>query len=279
VDILALKLILTPALIGIASLAGRRWGPAISGWLVGLPFTSAPVTFFIALSHGRGFAASVATGTLIGTISQAVFCLAYAWTACRFSWPLALLAGSFGFAALTALLTVPALPLLLDLTLVVAALLLMLRLMPRPPVAPMSATPLPHWDLPARMVVATGLVLLLTGIAPSLGSRLTGLIAPFPLYGGILTIFAHRLQGPAAAVQVLRGLLYGLFGFSAFFFVAAALLDRVSIALAFGAAMVAALALQALSLRLVRSDSPDGKSRIADRTWQRGGPTGPLAVL
>ena len=31
-------------LIATASLAGRRWGHAISGWLVGIPFTSGPIT-------------------------------------------------------------------------------------------------------------------------------------------------------------------------------------------------------------------------------------------
>jgi hypothetical protein len=37
-DSLALKFVLTPALIGLASLVGRHWGPTVSGWLVGLPF-------------------------------------------------------------------------------------------------------------------------------------------------------------------------------------------------------------------------------------------------
>jgi hypothetical protein len=55
-DTLVLKLVLTPLLIGAASLAGRRWGPAIAGWLVGLPLTSAPVALFLALDLGIGFA-------------------------------------------------------------------------------------------------------------------------------------------------------------------------------------------------------------------------------
>jgi hypothetical protein len=37
VPILALKLVLTPVLIGGASLAARRWGPAIGGLIVALP--------------------------------------------------------------------------------------------------------------------------------------------------------------------------------------------------------------------------------------------------
>jgi hypothetical protein len=46
---LALKLTVTPLLILAASLASRRWGEAVAGWFVGLPLTSAPVCFFLAL--------------------------------------------------------------------------------------------------------------------------------------------------------------------------------------------------------------------------------------
>src|SRR2546422_11564383 len=80
---LVLKLIVTPALIGAATMAGRRWGPAIAGWLVGLPFTSGPVALFLALDHGAGFAAGAAAGMLAGTISQAALALAYGWQASR----------------------------------------------------------------------------------------------------------------------------------------------------------------------------------------------------
>ncbi|HET7343490.1 MAG TPA: hypothetical protein VFL90_18640, partial [Methylomirabilota bacterium] len=56
--ILLLKLAATPLLIAGASLAGRRWGPAVGGWLVGLPLTSGPVAVFLALEHGAAFAAA-----------------------------------------------------------------------------------------------------------------------------------------------------------------------------------------------------------------------------
>jgi hypothetical protein len=47
---LVFKLVATPLLIQPASLAGRRWGPAIGGWLVGLPLTSGPIAFFLAIA-------------------------------------------------------------------------------------------------------------------------------------------------------------------------------------------------------------------------------------
>src|SRR5262249_186512 len=76
---------------------------------------------------------------------------------------------------------------------------------------------LPKWDIPARMVVATTYVVLLTTIAPRIGPYLTGLLSPFPLYAAILAVFAHRLQGPSQAVRVVHGLTAGLFGFGIFF--------------------------------------------------------------
>jgi hypothetical protein len=95
------KLLLTPVLIGAASLAGRRWGPSISGWLVGFPFTSAPVALFLALGYGPGFAAAAAVGTMAGAISQAAFALAYAWVASRHGWPVSISAGGVAFAVST----------------------------------------------------------------------------------------------------------------------------------------------------------------------------------
>ena len=82
---LALKLILTPILIMTASLASRRWGQAVGGWLVGLPLTSGPIAFFIAMEQGTHFAARAAEGSLVGTAAQAGFSLAYGAVADR-SW-------------------------------------------------------------------------------------------------------------------------------------------------------------------------------------------------
>jgi hypothetical protein len=255
VDSLALKLVLTPMLVGTASLAGRRWGPAVSGWLVGLPLTSAPIAFFLALNHGVAFAAAVAVGTLSGTISQAAFCVTYGWLAWRWGWLRTVSASCLAFVVSTVVLqslTLPPVPLFLT---VVAALVVALRLMPeRTETSATMVGPLPRWDIPTRMVVATVFVLLLTGVAPILGPRLTGLLAPFPLYAAVLTVFAHHLQGAAPAAQVLRGLLLGLFAFAGFFLMLAALIERLGIIPAFATAIAVALVLQATSLWALRRE-------------------------
>ncbi len=144
------------------------------------------------------------------------------------------------------------LPLLVLFLVIITALALTLRLMPPDSGLAQKAGPLPRWDIPARMVVATAFVLLLTGLAPALGPRLTGLLAPFPIYASILALFAHRLQGPAAANGVLRGLLLGLFSFASFFLTLAGLITRAGIAPAFVTAIVVALAIQAGALWALR---------------------------
>ncbi|MGO8948564.1 MAG: hypothetical protein ACLQUY_13065 [Ktedonobacterales bacterium] len=268
---LELRIFLTPALIGLASLAGRRWGPTVSGWLVGLPFTSGPVIFFLALDHGATFAAAAAIGTLAGAISEVCFCLTYGWLAFRLKWWLTTTVAIFSFGVATYLLHFltppPPLPLFL---VVVIALLVGLSLMhplvetrrntgwfaeaeqPGAPHQPEKVAAAPVWDLPLRMIVATVLVLLLTGLAPVLGPELAGLLAPFPVYVSILAIFAHQQQGPRAAAGVLRGLLMGMFAFAGFFLVVALLLPRAGIATSFISAIVVALLVEASTLWIIQ---------------------------
>jgi hypothetical protein len=250
VETLAFKLLLTPALIAAASLAGRRWGQAVSGWFVGLPLTSGPIAFFVALDQGVGFAAATALGALAAAIAEAAFCLAYGHAAARRRrWPVSLAAACVAFAATAVVLAPLSLPVISVALIVFVTLAATLRCMPRG--AEAAATPpAPRGDLPARMVIATLLVVLITEAAPTLGPRVSGVLGAFPVYAAILTVFGHR-SGAASAVQVLRGLLLGLFGFAGFFLVLGLLIERAGIALAFGAATAATLAIQAASLGLV----------------------------
>jgi hypothetical protein len=244
-------------LIAAASLAARRWGPAVSGWLVGLPLTSGPIALFLALERGPSFAAAASIGSLAGAMAEAVFCLAYAAVAAQIPWPGALTIASIAFAVVAALLQWLPLSLTIAGGAAVVSLVVVMRLMPRRRTRARPPAP-PPWDLPARMAVATLLVLVITELAPVLGPRWSGVLATFPAYAAILTVFAHRVD-TASSVEVLRGLLLGLFAFVAFFAVLGALIERGGIGGAFGAAVIAALAIQGGSLSLVlcrREDRP-----------------------
>src|SRR5215213_1113162 len=252
VESLILKLVLTPALIGAASLAGRCWGAAVGGWLVGIPFASGPIALFLALDHGASFAASASVGMLLGTISQAIFCLAYSWTASRgASWLASFGSGCVGFAASTFFLHLLSVPLMAAALATLLALVVVLLLVPRTPEksdeSGSSATAPPRWDIPARMVVATVFVVLLTAVASVLGPYLSGLLSPFPLFGAVLVVFVHRSEGATSAMKLLRGLLFGLFAPAGFFMVLCVLIEPLGIGLGFAAALVA----QGFTLRML----------------------------
>ncbi len=254
---LLLKVLVTPALIGTASLAGRRWGHSISGWLIALPLTTGPITFFLALGHGPAFAATSAAGTLAGGLSQAAFVTAYSQLAWRWKWPPTLAASVVAFAILTALLQHFSFPLVPLWVLVSLVFTLVLKALPRQKDPDETSEALPsRWDIPLRMAIATAFVVLFTELAPAFGPRLTGLLAPFPLFTATLAAFAQHQHGPAAAIRVLRGLLMGLFSYASFFFVLAILLVPAGIGMAFAVAIVVMLTMQGIALWLLQRSGP-----------------------
>lgn len=250
-NILALKLILAPLIIGSASLAGRRWGPAVSGWIVGMPLTSGPVVFFLALSHGVAFAEDSALGVLSGGISLVLYALTYSWLATRFRWQVAIVGSILVFSLTTLYLQSVVIPLYFVIPMVVITILAGLKFMPQGELK-MGGSNASRWDIPVRILIGTSFILLLTGIAPFIGSRMTGLLTTIPLYVTILSVFAHRDHGFAAAVHVLRGLLYGLFAFMGFFLVLSLLIENASLGVSFGLAILTALCIQGTSLFVLR---------------------------
>ncbi len=129
--IFILKLLLTPLLIAALTLIGRRWGPAVSGAVAGLPLTSAPVSVFLALEQGTDFAARAATGTLVGLIAVGAFCFAYAFTASRRNWIASALAGIAAFLVSASLLALTPLNLVATFIIVVLFQAIVLRMMPK----------------------------------------------------------------------------------------------------------------------------------------------------
>ena len=213
VVLLALKVGLAPALLATASTVARRAGPAAGGRLVGLPLTTGPVAAVLAVQEGPGFVARLAAGSLAGVTAQAAFAATYGRRCERAGWPRALLAAGGAFAVTAAVLlacrlSIPALA-----ACALASLPLALRASP-----PAGAPPVrgPAADLRLRMALAAALVVAITTIAPLTGPRAAGVVTCFPLMGALLAVFAHREDGPAAAIAVCRGMLAGLFSFAAF---------------------------------------------------------------
>lgn len=250
----ALKLLLSPLLIGLVSLAGRRWGPSIGGWLVGLPLTSGPVVFLLALGQGTTFAANASQGTLLGLISVGSFCLTYCWCSFRLNWLGSLLAGWLAFFLSTAILERVHITLLLTFACVIAFTALVLAILPRRK-KQMDILPAPSWETPLRMVFAATFVLLITGISGVIGPQLSGLLTPFPMFASILGAFTHRFQGAEAARQSLSGVVIGSFTSSIFLLAVAGTIEHYGIALAFILALLASMLTHSISLWLMRRNN------------------------
>jgi hypothetical protein len=210
------------------------------------------VAFILALSHDTTFAFGAIRGTLSGGFSLIAFCLTYAWLARKFNWGITALGSLLVFAGMTVILQnndLPFLPLFFAIVLVI---FVGLWLMPKQTELEESQSTPGKWDIPARILVGTSFILLMTGIAPYIGPRLTGLLTTIPLYAGILTIFAHRHHGHAGANSVLHGLILGLFSFTGFYLVLGLLIQNTSLFISFGAATVSALLVQGVTLLIIQ---------------------------
>ena len=265
-SLLLLKLTLAPGLVAATTLAGRRWGPRLAGWLGGLPVVVAPILLAISLEHGRAFASRSAGGALLGLLSLTAFILAYGWCARVMGWLPSAAIGWAAFLVATLLLDQVDVPNWLALVLVCASFAAAAVLLPRAPAEARTAPP--RFDLLLRAAATATLVLVLTGLAGSLGPRLSGLLASFPVLATVLAAFTHSVtagiivlrsafthvqDGPAAAAELLRGFATGLVAFAVFCFSVAELLPHHGIAVTFVVSAAIAVAVHVVSFALQRA--------------------------
>lgn len=240
----ALKLFLVPLFLGLVSLAGKRWGPGVAGWLAGFPIVTGPILLLLALDKGAAFVAQSATASLSAVFASVAFSLAYCWTCTRKPWPHSLLAGLGAWLLAAGVLhRMPPSP-WLALAIALGTLLLAPRCFPTIAV-PAMVSKLPRQELFLRMLAGVLLTLAVTSLSATIGASWSGLLAVFPLLGIVLAVFSHRACGPAFVVALLRAMVSGLYSFVLFCFVLALLLKSQGTALSFIAATVVAATVQA----------------------------------
>jgi uncharacterized membrane protein (GlpM family) len=239
-NIFILKLIMTPLIVIFVTLVARRWGEAIGGLLIGLPLTSGPVSVFLAVEQGRHFAAIAANSAMQGLMPVTAFYVTYVYTARRFPWYLSSLFSIILYLVVVAGISVLQIDPLLT-TIIVPLVLLAGTLTLGKKVG--SAAPIspPAWDLPARMVLATLIVILITTGANTLGSQWSGLLSPFPIFTFVMVTFSHRQGGPTAVRRFIQGVSLGLFSYVAFFLVIRSLIEGSNIWLVYTLATLVAL--------------------------------------
>lgn len=251
--VLTLKLILSPLLIAMVSLAGRKWGSTVSGWFLGFPLTSGPISIVMALQHGPEFAAASAAGLLGGQAAVCVFCLVYGYTALRFGWFVSALAGICAFFAAIFVLNLFTLTLPLAFGIIIAVVVIVFLLLPRSR-GESKELVLPKWDLPLRMLLAAVFVYMVTGFAAALGPQLSGLVAPFPVFGLIMSIFTHKQNGSAAALNHFRSYVSASAGYAVFFLIVGSALTSLGIGVTYTLALAAVTCLNGLTLFLLKKN-------------------------
>lgn len=252
--LLLLKLLLAPLLVIGASLAGRRWGPRVSGLLVALPLVAGPILFIASAEHGVRFGAHAASASLLGLAALAAFVVVVAKTSHSRAWLKVLAAGWLVYlmVALSFSTVTPAPA--IGLTIAAGAFLLagLLTRSRAPTPDTRQRTALPKWDIPARAVATAALVLAVTGLSTVLGPSVTGVLAPFPVSTSVLAGFVLVQHGPIQVAEFLRGFLRGALGFAMFCFLVAILVVPLGAPGAFAIGLCGAVLVQLVAHVTVR---------------------------
>ncbi len=252
---LIFKLVMTPLIIAAATMISRRWGERIGGLVIGLPLTSGPVSVFFALEQGTKFAAGAALGAILGLVPVAVFCTSYVYSSRRFPWYLASALSITSYLLAVWLVSFLTPGLAWEVPLIPAALIAALLWMGK---VEAIEKPLitPWWDLPVRMAVATTMLVLITTGAGLLGPKWGGLLSPFPVFTFVMATFSHSQGGPGAAWRLIRGVLSGLFSYTAFFVVVNLMVENTSIFVVYLLATITALVVNGISLAILIRKKP-----------------------
>lgn len=250
------KITLTPLLILIVSMVSIRFGPGLAGLLTGFPIVAGPITGFLYLEQGSTFALQSAEATLLAVLPATIFCFAYCRAAPKFNiaWSLAIgLCFYFLAAYLTTFIQLPTLAVFL---LVLASLTICLYLAPTATLIKSSGG-IRSSELISRMSLSVVLVLVVTALAPIVGSEFSGYLAVFPVAAITMAVFTH-LDSASAVVALLKGLIFGLFSLTTFYLVLIEMSEYLNFGQAFIAATISVVCLQTL-LKITRSSYEKGK--------------------
>ena len=246
-----LRLALVPAAVWLSSIAARRWGHTVSGYLGGLPMIGGPITLFLAIDYGAAFAARAALFTLGAVVAQGAYLLVMATVGQKRGWLAALASGWATFVVVAVAVSFVPLSPALALLLAIAGLAAAWRWLPDPP--PDSTRPaVPAVELRLRLAAAFVLAVVILASAPLFGPVVSGVLLSMPVTGSITPPFTRAMYGPVALARLVRGFVVGLSAFTTFFFVIATAAVPWGIGISFVAAVLAALAAVFIVQRLLR---------------------------
>jgi hypothetical protein len=237
-----IRVLLAPLAVVAGTLAQRRFGYAVSGLILGLPLTSLPLLWLVALQHGTVFASSMTGALLVGSIAEAVVLWLYARLTIHLSPSLALVGALVAFALAAEAVN------LLRLSALLAGVITALGF----------AAALRWWPVTTnnvvigeersrlwlRVILSAVFTVVLVALAGRLGPVLAGLIDALPAMSLMMAFTTHQDHGSGASSRFLHGVTRGSFSYLAAMIVLAELLRTGDLLLAFTSALVAALIVQ-----------------------------------
>jgi hypothetical protein len=246
--VLALKLVLVPAFLLLVSLASKRWGPGVAGWLAGLPIVTGPILFFLALERGAEFAAPAAAASLSAVFASVSFSVVYSHACLRLHWAISSAMALCAWLAAAWLLAWLPATAFGSLAVALGTLVAAPRLFPRTALQPQRRA-ISGAELATRVLAGAALTLFVTAVAAAIGTAWSGLLAVFPILGLVLAVFSHRTQGPTFAVALLRAMPMGLYSFAAFCFTFSVSVAHMGLPVALSAATLISLLVQFATLK------------------------------
>lgn len=254
-SVLLAKLLLGPSLVVATSLAGRRWGPTVSGVLVAIPMVLGPILLLITIEQGDSFGADAAAASLLGLVALATFTVVFARVGRSQSWAVTTAAGWTAFILVALVTSQIDVPPVAAAGAAIAGFSAALVLIPPAPHPAGPRTPPPAWDLPARAVTTAALIVTVTGVADTLGPSLAGALAPFPIATTVVAAFVLAQDGPFASTEMMRGFVRGIFGAVGFSFLVAVLLAPLGAAAAYAIGFAGVLVVQGVVLVAMQRDN------------------------
>jgi len=234
---LGLRMAITAAFVVTASVITERSGPVIGALVATLPISAGPSYVFLALDHDAAFIAEGALASLPINAATIFLGLTYVLLAQRHSAMISALAAIAVWLALASIIRLFHWPLIAGLIVnavtfaVCVPLLARYRHVRMPPV-------IRRWyDIPLRASLVATLVATVVTLSGSVGPKISGMIALFPVvFTSMMLILHPRIGGPPTAAVIANGA-WGLMGFG----LAVAVLHVA--ALRFGSAVGLSLAL------------------------------------
>lgn len=246
---LFLKISVPPVLVAVMSLAARRWGPTFGGLIMGLPWMTGPVVYFLGYDKGTEFVVAAARGVELAVWGMGAFILGFGFASQTRRWVPSLAAAVAGYAIVGLVTQGLIMPLWLATVIAVLVLASVYLLLPHPQSAAIPGR-LPAWDIPARMLATFVLVTIIMVTADQLGPQRSGLIASYPVILTIIGCFTLSHWGRDALLRVLRGISLSLLAFVAFFAVVGSSAPKWGLNASYAVATLSALTISALLLRL-----------------------------